>query len=442
MELTSTGLIARVRAERAGVSRGEAAIFELAAAWADSHPDLGEEPYRADRDPEGEAAITPVEEYDDIEIPRIAWDAAAPFAAGNAMSTGAGRRLIRDALIVRHRLPRLWRRVVACEVPVWRARRVAAAVQGRPSDVAAALDEQLTPVADKVGQPTIDRLLDEAMLRLHAEERELEQLEALDERYATLHPGSINHTGIAEMTLRADWPDLDDFDRALSRVARALATGDSFADSFDVRRSRAIGILADPARALALLEGAPEPAHTRKMQVIIHLSDLALLGMDPVVRDATADRAILDQVARQWCGRTDRHLTITPVIDLAAHPDHLDQAGSTAYEIRGRLRTRVDVTNPHCVFPWCTRPARSCDCDHIVPYADGGPSCECNLAPLCRHHHRLKTHAGWSYTRVEPGTYLWSEPHRQQFLRDRHGTRDVTPSDRLISPATRAGPPA
>jgi sarcosine oxidase len=61
-----------------------------------------------------------------------------------------------------------------------------------------------------------------------------------------------------------------------------------------------------------------------------------------------------------------------------------------------------------------------------------------NLAPLCRHHpsrlaalapqceHRLKTHAGWRYTVLEPGTYLWSDPHGQQFLRDADGTRDVT----------------
>jgi hypothetical protein len=50
--------------------------------------------------------------------------------------------------------------------------------------------------------------------------------------------------------------------------------------------------------------------------------------------------------------------------------------------------------------------------------------------PLCRQHHRLKTHghAGthWTYTMLDPGTYLWSSPHRMQFLRDKTGTHDVT----------------
>jgi hypothetical protein len=77
--------------------------------------------------------------------------------------------------------------------------------------------------------------------------------------------------------------------------------------------------------------------------------------------------------------------------------------------------------------PWCTRPARFCDTDHVIAHADGGATCDCNLAPLRRRHHRLKTHAGWSYTTLEPGLWLWTEPHGQRFLVDRTGTRDITP---------------
>ncbi|MEO5662330.1 MAG: hypothetical protein ABIR39_03530, partial [Nocardioides sp.] len=47
--------------------------------------------------------------------------------------------------------------------------------------------------------------------------------------------------------------------------------------------------------------------------------------------------------------------------------------------------------------------------DHIVAFnhddpTSGGASCDCNIAPLCRHHHQLKTHAGWRYTPLETGT--------------------------------------
>ncbi|WP_157544619.1 hypothetical protein [Nocardioides halotolerans] len=47
-----------------------------------------------------------------------------------------------------------------------------------------------------------------------------------------------------------------------------------------------------------------------------------------------------------------------------------------------------------------------------------------NLAPLCRHHHRLKTLAGWRYWPLgPPGTYLWRDPHGLLFVRTRDGTR-------------------
>jgi hypothetical protein len=41
------------------------------------------------------------------------------------------------------------------------------------------------------------------------------------------------------------------------------------------------------------------------------------------------------------------------------------------------IRTRHTT----CCFPVCRRPARRCDLDHTVPYEEGGPICECDLAP-------------------------------------------------------------
>ena len=78
------------------------------------------------------------------------------------------------------------------------------------------------------------------------------------------------------------------------------------------------------------------------------------------------------------------------------------------------------------MFPWCTRPARSCDNDHVHPHARGGPTCTCNLAALCRRHHRLKTHTPWTYLVLDPGTYLWTSPHGYQLLRDPHGSTDIS----------------
>ncbi len=86
----------------------------------------------------------------------------------------------------------------------------------------------------------------------------------------------------------------------------------------------------------------------------------------------------------------------------------------------------VRLRNPVCVFPHCTKRSRSCDLDHLDPHAKSGITCECNLAPLCRHHHQLKTHAGWRYQQLTPGTFLWHEPHGQTHLTTPTGTTDLT----------------
>ena len=54
--------------------------------------------------------------------------------------------------------------------------RIAQAVRGQADDVVAHIDEAVSPVAEKVGPVILDRLIDEAMMRLYPEERELAQL--------------------------------------------------------------------------------------------------------------------------------------------------------------------------------------------------------------------------------------------------------------------------
>lgn len=437
--VTTTGLLAEVRATRATAVTAEAHLLQLAADWADAHPPVSDpEPFPGQprEDPFGR----PEEVDENRGIPAWSWSASAPFAAAIGRSTAAGEAMIRDALILRHRLPRVWSRVLVGEVEAYRARRIAQVVIGAPDDVCAHLDDTLAGIAHKVGPVTLERLMDEAMLRLHAEERELAQLEQLESSYVALHESSISHTGLAELHARGDWKDLHDFEATVSRIAAALAEADH-PEPIGVRRSRALGVLADPAAAQALLEGLPGPAPTRRTVLYLHyssgeLSDRAMLGANPVGRNETLNVPVLEQQVRAWCGRTDTHLTVTPVLDLRDH------AVSTSYEVPDRLGVRVGLIAGHCVFPWCTRPARACDLDHRVPHGTGGISCECNLAPLCRRHHRLKTHAGWRYTALETGVWLWSDPHGQQFLRDGHGTLDVTPPDRPVAAGTgcRAGP--
>jgi hypothetical protein len=112
------------------------------------------------------------------------------------------------------------------------------------------------------------------------------------------------------------------------------------------------------------------------------------------------------------------------VIDLN-QPDRVN-----GYQVPARIAEKVRLRDRTCVFPYCHRPAQSCDLDHIVPYDPGEPPGQTstdNLACLCRLHHRMKTHAGWTYYMLLPGVFVWHSPHGHTWLRDKDGTTDLTP---------------
>ena len=73
------------------------------------------------------------------------------------------------------------------------------------------------------------------------------------------------------------------------------------------------------------------------------------------------------------------------------------------------MRRYVQVRDRHCRFPGCRRPARACDIDHLVAWPQA-PTHEANLACLCRTHHRLKTHTGWTVRRLPGGILEWTSP--------------------------------
>ena len=87
---------------------------------------------------------------------------------------------------------------------------------------------------------------------------------------------------------------------------------------------------------------------------------------------------------------------------------HLRQ--SAAYRPPPSLRHLIGVRQQVCAFPGCRRPANQCDFDHTTPFQRGGPTCECNLAPLCRKHHEAKQAPGWRLEQSRPGILTWTTP--------------------------------
>jgi len=97
---------------------------------------------------------------------------------------------------------------------------------------------------------------------------------------------------------------------------------------------------------------------------------------------------------------------LTPVIRGTCH----HAAAEHRYRPSRKLQHLVKARNATCTAPGCGRRAACCDLDHTDPHHQGGRTCECNLAPLCRHHHRCKQADGWRLEHPEPGVLVWHTP--------------------------------
>jgi hypothetical protein len=88
--------------------------------------------------------------------------------------------------------------------------------------------------------------------------------------------------------------------------------------------------------------------------------------------------------------------------------DH--RGAENRYTPSRKLKDLIRARTITCDTPGCNAQALYCDLDHTVAYPDG-PSCQCNLGPKCRRHHRAKQAPGWRVGQPEPGIVRWTLPN-------------------------------
>jgi hypothetical protein len=102
---------------------------------------------------------------------------------------------------------------------------------------------------------------------------------------------------------------------------------------------------------------------------------------------------------------------LTPIARGSCDHRHAE----TGYQPSRKLQHLIRTRSTRCTAPGCGRPAARCDLDHTLAWDKGGITCECGLAPLCRHHHRCKQAEGWQLSQPEPGVLQWRTPHGRTF---------------------------
>ncbi|MGH3509866.1 MAG: hypothetical protein ACRDPI_06510 [Nocardioidaceae bacterium] len=429
---------------RAELIRAEAAELQLVAHFADQHS--------AD-------SVTGRERARQLGAdgtPEVAEFLAAELGCILGIGHVAAWSYLRDALDLRHRHPKLWGAATEADeynrVRVWQARKVAAMCHaaGLTLEQAREVDTKTTPYAGTLPWTRFTALVEAKIIAADPRAAEARRLEAEMQRFVAT--GRSADYGLRTIVARATAGDAIFFLAMCDRIATILEErGD--ASAVQVRRSRAIGILANPAYALELLESsraadsaeaAPVPeTPPRWGEEAVERTDLRGVDLGRVRNPATL-YVHLSQDSFEG-GRTNavariegvgpvtvgqareflRHcqVTVKPVLDP------LGIAPVDGYEVPERMREALHLINPAEAFPYAGTTTRTGDQDHTIPYLppdSGGPPGQTghgNLGRLTRYPHRVKTHAsGWQHLQSLPGMHRWRTRYGYRLTVDRYGT--------------------
>src|SRR3954452_14943311 len=258
-DLDTTGVLDALVAARRTADRAEADILALAVHYVDLHPVTDQAPAAtwADRGFDG---IRPANMHDVTETPLggdgtpgIAEYAIEELAAAFTVSYHTGLGLVCDAVELCYRLPGLWALVHTGHLQAWKARTVATETTALSREAAGFVDGQLAATARRnklPGPGGIRALVKHALTRWDPDAAAAAEHAEAGRRGVWFD----NRESVATTQLTATLDTLDavGLDTTLTDLATTLARlGDT--TDVDIRRARALGILADPQHALNLL---------------------------------------------------------------------------------------------------------------------------------------------------------------------------------------------
>ena len=254
----------------------------------------------------------------------------------------------------------------------WKARKIAQATHHLSQAAAASVDAQLADRIGSCGWRAIETAVAQAIATYDPHLLETREKQGRDAWGVRLFhrgvgtDGGDDWAGTSHLEVTGDTLDLTVFhDLVCEQAAQLKALGDT--DTLDVRKAKAVGVIANRQAALdlgTLLDGSSgvEPGQTvnqqsvAKTKLYLHLSLTDLLGLDDSdgAGFGTVERFGPASIARikDWAGRS--RVTIQPVLDMSRN-DAVDAHDPPAW-----MRELVILRDRHCVFPWCTRDARAC----------------------------------------------------------------------------------
>ncbi|MGQ0847895.1 MAG: DUF222 domain-containing protein, partial [Actinomycetota bacterium] len=313
----------------------------------------------------------------------------------------AAESQLRLAGLVVDRFPMVWEALWRGRIDLPRARVIVDQLEAAPEDQATRVVEQILEWASSRTTGQIAARIRKLLISLDPALASVRYRAGLEWRKLELSANSDGTANLFGLSLPADLAN-SAFDR-IDRLARQTRIGDEDR-TLDQRRADLF---------LDLLEGNPvngDSGENRGMvDIRVDLTTLARLnehpgeipGWGPVISDIC--RRVAENRESDW------QVTVTK-------GDRPVWTGSTSRRPSPGQRRRIAAFTPACVFPGCRRPASRSDLDHNQPWHQGGRTDDPNLAPLCRHDHRVKDEGGWKLHQPQPGVYHWRSPLGHTYL--------------------------
>ncbi len=132
---------------------------------------------------------------------------------------------------------------------------------------------------------------------------------------------------------------------------------------------------------------APATLAGSEIAVVIDLATLLRLAENPA--EMSGCGPVPAEIARQLAADTRWRAWITTT--TAAGTQVVATSPGT-YRPTAALARLIRAREPQCRMPGCR--SQITDLDHVVPFPHGQTT-PANLGPLCRRHHRMKTHSRW-----------------------------------------------
>lgn len=185
--------------------------------------------------------------------------------------------------------------------------------------------------------------------------------------------------------------------------------------STDMKRADALSAI-----ATASLANSPVTPHRRPISINVTIDLPTLLGLAQNPGQLAGYGAIPASVARELAsdGKWKRSITDPQTGNLLDY-------GRESYEPPQALKDFLIARDRTCRFPGCRRSATLSDLDHAQSWEEGGSTSAENLGALCRRHHRLKTHDGWSVNSHADGSCTWLSPLGKEFFTPARSIHDT-----------------